>query len=33
MELACVIVPICTENRLRFHAMLGEELEVEMTLV
>jgi hypothetical protein len=29
----CVIVPLCTESRLRFSATLGEEPEVEVTLV
>jgi hypothetical protein len=33
IEMACVIVPLCTENRLRFHATLGEEPEVEVGLV
>jgi hypothetical protein len=30
--LVCVMVPIQTENRLRFRATLGEELEVEVAL-
>jgi hypothetical protein len=33
IEMACVIVPVCTESRLRFRATLGEEPEVEVALV
>jgi len=33
IEMACVIVPLCTESRLRFRATLGEEPEVEVALV
>jgi hypothetical protein len=32
-SLACVLVPLCTESRLRFFATLGEEPEVEVALV
>ena len=28
----CVLVPLCTENRLRFRATLGEDREVEVAL-
>jgi hypothetical protein len=28
----CMLVPICTESRLRFRATLGEEPEVEVVL-
>jgi hypothetical protein len=33
IALACVIVPSCTESRLRFSATLGEEADVELGLV
>jgi hypothetical protein len=33
IEMAWVIVPICTENRLHFSATLGEKPEVEVALV
>jgi hypothetical protein len=29
----CVMVPVCTESRLRFRAALREEPEVEVGLV